>query len=69
MDDERDIERLALTLAVVQVEKRVDELRREWRGLSERQKNKLPGLEQQIYDEKRALRWLERRRDEAYRNG
>lgn len=61
------IERRALTLAVICVEQRVEALRVEWRGMSKRQRALLPGLEQQIADEKQALAYLEQRRSEAYR--
>jgi hypothetical protein len=58
--------RRALTLAVVCVEQRVDALRAEWRGMSERERSRMPGLEEQIAAERAALRWLERRRSAAY---
>jgi alpha/beta superfamily hydrolase len=67
IENAKDVEQRALTLAVICVEQRVEALRKEWRGLSQRQQEKQPGLEDQLDDEKQALRWLERRRNEAYR--
>jgi hypothetical protein len=62
-----ELRKRALTLAVVCVEQRVEALRAEWRGMSERERAQQPGLEGQILDERAALAWLERERDAAYR--
>lgn len=62
-----ELSRQALTLAVVCVERHVDTLRMEWRGLSTRQRDAMPGLEDQIARARASLRWLEARRHEVYR--
>lgn len=64
---EKTLERKALTLAVVCVEQRVEQLRAEWNKLSAGAQARMPGLEGQLVNERAALRWLKARREEAYR--
>lgn len=67
---DREIARRAMTLAVVCVEQRVEALRAEWRSLSDHgHPADMPGLEQQIEDERAALRWLTVLCDRVYRTG